>query len=255
MDDLMTDKAIIVTGGGSGIGRAASLSFAREGGRVLVADIDLAGAEETVRQVRDAGGHALATRTDVSDEHEVRDMVDLAVSELGQLDCCFNNAGIGTAATASTNTKLVEMTQETWDCTIATNLTSVWHCLRAEIPHLLERGGAIVNTASIAARTALPGSAPYVASKHGVAALTKNAAIEYAGNGIRVNAVAPGHIETAILEQALVRRGGVLDPRNPLNRYGLAGEVAETVVWLCSDRSSFTTGELVTIDGGRLAGS
>jgi NAD(P)-dependent dehydrogenase (short-subunit alcohol dehydrogenase family) len=255
MDDLMSDKAIIVTGGGSGIGRAAALVFAREGGRVLVADIDLAGAEETAALVRAAGGVAVPVRTDVASEEDVRAMVDLAVSELGGLDCAFNNAGIGTAATSSTNTKLVDMTQETWDRTIAVNLTSVWHCLRAEIPHLMERGGAIVNTASIAARTALPGSAPYVASKHGIAALTKSAAIEYAEHGIRVNAVAPGHIETAILEQALVRRGGVLDPRNPLRRYGLADEIAETVVWLCSDKSSFTTGELVTIDGGRLAGS
>jgi NAD(P)-dependent dehydrogenase (short-subunit alcohol dehydrogenase family) len=254
MQDLMTGKSIIVTGGGSGIGKAASLAFAREGGQVLVADIDLAGAEETARLIGEAGGRAVAVRTDVSREDEVRAMVDTAVSEFGGLDCCFNNAGIGTAATASTSTTLVELSQESWDRTIATNLTSVWHCLRAELPHLVERGGAIVNTASIAGRTALPGSAAYVASKHGVVALTKSAAIEYAEHGVRVNAVAPGHIETAILEQALVRRGGLLDPRNPMHRYGLAEEIAETVVFLCSDRSSFTTGELVTIDGGRLAG-
>jgi NAD(P)-dependent dehydrogenase (short-subunit alcohol dehydrogenase family) len=249
----MTDKSIVVTGGGSGIGRAASLAFAREGGRVVVADVDLAGAEATVELVRAAGGTAIAVRTDVSREDEVHAMVDLVVSEHGQLDCAFNNAGIGTAATESTNTRIVDMTQEAWDRTLAVNLTSVWHCLRAEIPRMIERGGAIVNTASIAAFGALTGSAAYVASKHGVAGLTKNAAIEYAEDGIRVNAVAPGHIETVLLHQALMRRGGELNPRNPMQRFGLAGEIAETVVWLCSDRSSFTTGEVVTVDGGRLA--
>ncbi|PUA83123.1 short chain dehydrogenase [Nocardioides currus] len=249
----MSDKSILVTGGGSGIGRAASLVFAREGGRVLVADLYLERASETAELIREAGGVALAVRTDVSREDDVRAMVDLAVAELGQLDCAFNNAGIGTAATESTNTRIVDMRQEAWDRTLAVNLTSVWHCMRAEIPHMVERGGAIVNTASIAARGALAGSAAYVASKHGVAGLTKSAAIEYAEDGVRVNAVAPGHIETPLLEQALARRGGELSPRNPVRRFGRAEEIAETVVWLCSDRSSFTTGELVTIDGGRLA--
>lgn len=253
MEALMNGKSIVVTGGGSGIGRAASLAFAREGGRVVVADVDLASAEGTAELIRRAGGVGVAVRTDVSREDEVHAMIDLVISEHDQLDCAFNNAGIGTAATESTNTRIADMEQEAWDRTLAVNLSSVWHCLRAEIPLMTERGGAIVNTASIAAVGALAGSAAYVASKHGVAGLTKSAAIEYAEDGIRVNAVVPGHIETALLEEALMRRGGELHPRNPMRRFGLAEEIAETVVWLCSDRSAFTTGALVTIDGGRLA--
>lgn len=249
---LLEGKVALVTGGGSGIGRATALVFAREGACVVVADIVVDGGEETVRMVKEKGVDALFVRTDVSKAADVDALVQKTVAQFGRLDCAHNNAGI-----EGRQAPLVEGTEEDWDRVININLKGVWLCMRAEIPVMLKQGGgAIVNTASVAGLVGFTGISPYTASKHGVAGLTKTAALEYGKQGIRVNAVCPGVIHTPMIDRFT---GGspealaAFTALEPVGRLGQPEEIAEAVVWLCSDRASFVTGLPMAVDGAFIA--
>ncbi|MGE4239845.1 SDR family NAD(P)-dependent oxidoreductase [Ramlibacter sp.] len=249
---LLEGRKALVTGGGSGIGRAACLIFAREGASVCVADRNVEAAEAVAREIANAGGRALAVEADVSVASDVVRMLDRADGAYGPVDCYFNNAGIGTTETHSRGKPLADIELEDWNRMIGVNLTGVFLCLKYQLPRL-KRGGSIVNNASIGGLIGLPNAAAYVASKHGVVALTKSAAVEYGQAGIRVNAVCPGHVATPLLGSN-TRDGDALSMRNPMQRYGSADEIAELVAWLSSSRASFVNGSTFTADGGRLAG-
>jgi NAD(P)-dependent dehydrogenase (short-subunit alcohol dehydrogenase family) len=243
-------KVGLVTGGGSGIGRAAALALARAGARVVVADVSGESALATARGVIDAGGDAWGTACDVASAAQVAALVAGAVDHYGGLHCAFNNAGI---EGGPPGTFMHEYAEETWEQVIDVNLKGVWLCLKYEIASMLASGGgAIVNTASIAGLTG-GGNTAYLASKHGVIGLTRRAAVEYGPQGIRVNAVCPGSIRTPMLERlfgSVPEREQMLVTRTPLRRIGTADEVAQAVVWLCSDAASFVTGHPLVVDGG-----
>ena len=249
------NKVVLVTGGGSGIGRATSVAFAREGAKVAIADVDLSGAEETARMIEDTGSDASAFEVDVSKADQVSSLIDSIVQSYGRLDCAFNNAGIlgGVGGT-------VDCTEENWDRVIDVDLKSVWLCLKYEIPQMEKQGGgSIVNTASIYGLAGSLESIAYNAAKHGVVGVTKVAALEYATAGIRINAICPGYIRTPLSYEggtpkdtdAQVERHML--SRTPLARLGEPEDIAEAVVWLCSDAASFVTGHTMTSDGGYMA--
>ena len=252
MAGRLDGKIALITGAGSGIGRASALTFAREGAKVAVADKLVDGGRETVRMVEAAGGTASFIEVDVSDAASVEAMVNATVDTYGRLDCAYNNAGIE-GQVAPTDSYADDM----FDKVIAVNLTGVWLCMKYEIPRLLEQGGgAIVNTASGAGLIGVAGLSAYVASKHGVIGLTKTAALEYAKSGIRVNAVCPGLIQTPMVERLTADQpqlGEALVAMEPVGRTGRPEEIAESVVWLCSDAASFVTGHAMSVDGGFVA--
>jgi NAD(P)-dependent dehydrogenase (short-subunit alcohol dehydrogenase family) len=241
------DKVALVTGAAGGIGSASARLFASEGAKVLVVDIDGDGAEKVAAGIRADGGDAVARAVDVTDEAAVDAMVAAAVERWGRLDCAHNNAGI-----SDQKSGLTQLTMEQWERMIAVNLTSVFLCLKHELRQMVAQGGgAIVNTSSGAGLVAYPPLPHYVAAKHGVLGLTKCAAVEFARQAIRVNAVLPGLIETPMLrdsmgtpEQEAGMRASV--PRGEL---GQPDEVAEAAVWLCSERASFVSGESMLVDG------
>ena len=243
------NKVALVTGGNSGIGRAAALAFAREGAKVIIAARRGPEGQETVRMIKDAGGEAIFVQTDVSRAAEVEAMVKKTVEAYGRLNYAFNNAGI------SKRVSLVELTEEDFDRVISINLKGVWLCMKSEILQMLKQGGgAIVNTSSgYGLFGSSRGVSAYAASKHGVIGLTKAAALEYAKAGIRVNAVLPCWILTPMVENTL-RNDPQLEARildhEPVGRMGTPEETAEAVVWLCSDAASFVTGHSMVIDGG-----
>lgn len=253
MAGRLEGKVILVTGGGSGIGRATALASAREGARVVVADVGVDGGEQTAAMINAAQGEAMFVKTDVTQAAEVEALVATAVSTYGRLDCAHNNAGIeGVFATTG------DYPEDDWDRVLSINLKGVWLCMKYEIPRMLAQGGgAIVNTASLAGLVGAKRMPAYVASKHGVAGLTKTAALEYAKSGIRVNAVCPGIIHTPMVERAFLSRRpdieALLAQSEPLGRLGRPEEVAEAVLWLCSDAASFVTGHTLTVDGGLYA--
>ena len=251
----LTGKTAIVTGGGSGIGRAAALEFAKLGANVVVSDVDEGSAKATALAIEaagaPAGGKAVSIRTDVSVDAEVEAMVDFAVASFGGLDFAFNNAGI-----AGPMADTVGYSEEDFDRVIEINLKGVWLCMKHEIPRMLDRGaGSIVNTASIAGLVG-GASAAYNASKHGVIGMTKQAALEYSAQGVRVNAVCPSIILTPMIE-------GVFDAQphleeewmrnEPIGRFAPPEEVAAAVTWLCSPGASYITGHALPVDGGWLA--
>jgi NAD(P)-dependent dehydrogenase (short-subunit alcohol dehydrogenase family) len=233
----------LVTGGGSGIGRAASLLFARRGAKVVVADIALPEGEETASMIRSSGGEGLFVKADVSRDAEVKALVEKTVCAYGRLDYAFNNAGVFTGLFP-----LAEYTEEMWEKNINTNLKGVWLCMKYEIPRMVEGGGgAIVNTSSIAGLIAFAGHYGYTASKAGINGITKVAAIEFAKSGVRVNAVCPAFIVTPMVQDLLAEEYKAL---HPIGRFGRPEEVAATAVWLCSDEASFITGQALAVDGG-----
>ena len=254
MAENLDGKTALVTGGGSGIGRAASLAYANSGARVVVTDVNIEGGEETVQMIKESGGEASLVHADVSRPTDTEAMVSQAVKVFGSLDYAFNNAGIGGGRDRHLTADYLE---EDWDRVMAINLKGVWLCMKAEIPQMLKQGkGAIVNTASIAGLVGLSGTVAYVAAKHGVAGLTKAAAMEYAKSGIRVNAVCPGYIETPLIEGVFDQVEGykeTLESRHPLGRLGQPDEIASAVLWLSSDAASFVTGHNMTVDGGYVA--
>ncbi len=254
MAGLLDGKSALITGGGGGIGRATALAFAREGARVAVADYAAETAAETVAMVNAAGGQAITLTGDVTRARDVKTMFDDAILAHGRLDCAFNNAGIAGWQVEAGGKKTADWPEEAFDRMIAVNLKGVWLCMRAEIRQMLTQGGgAIVNTGSIAGLAGLPTSSAYVAAKHGVIGLTKTAAIEYAEAGIRVNAVCPGYIKTRMTEDTMRRRGEAILAQVPAKRMGNPEEIAEMVVWLCSDRASYVTGAAYNVDGGWMA--
>ncbi|OUS79709.1 SDR family NAD(P)-dependent oxidoreductase [Rhodococcus sp. NCIMB 12038] len=249
----LTDRTIIITGAGSGIGAATALHLAEAGANIAVVDLDPAG-EVIADKIQSGGGKASFFRTDVSDEHQVEAMVEGVVARFGKIDGAFNNAGV-----EQCNLALHELTAQQWDRAIAVDLTGVFNCLKYEIRAMLETGGgSIVNTASSLGKVAIPNASEYVAAKHGVVGLTLAAATDYGQKGIRVNAVMPGITNTALVARisADPRFAAYFDKlrdRHVLGRFGEPGEIAEAVGWLLSDSASFVTGTAMAVDGGFLA--
>ena len=248
-----TGKVALVTGASGGMGRATAQAFAAAGAQVVAADIAVAGGEETVAEIKRDGGEAIFVRTDVSRADDVEAAVRAAVETFGGLDCGANVAAIETETTL-----LADCEEATFDRLVAVNLKSVFLCLKYEIRAMLERdGGAIVNIASTNSFRPRPKQAVYTATKHGVVGITKTAAIEYAAAGIRINAVAPGAIDTPMLRGAMAARGSreedVLARLSLTGRFGQPAEIAHAVLWLCSDESSNTIGHVLAVDGGYLA--
>jgi len=245
----MQGKVALITGGGSGIGRATAFRVAREGVKVMIADYVPEGAERVVKTIKESGGDASCVAADVSVTKQVEMMVNKTVETYGRLDYAFNNAGIeGTIADTA------GYPEDSFDRVIAINLKAVWLCMKYEIPQMLKNGGgAIVNTASTLGLVAIAGAAAYTAAKHGVVGLTKTAALEYAQKNLRVNCVCPGFIRTAMVERAMDK--SMLGEEQmiaiePIGRLGKPEEIAEGVCWLFSDAASFVTGHSLTIDGG-----
>ena len=246
-------KVGIVTGGTSGIGRDAAVLFAKAGAKVVVAGRREAEGNETMRMVHAAGGDGLFVKTDVSQAADVHALVQKTVERFGRLDIAFNNAGVeGKWASVA------EQSEEDWDQTIDINLKGIWLCLKYEIQQMLKQGGggAIVNMASIAGLIGASGAATYCASKHGVMGLTKSAALENARTGIRINVVCPAVVETPMGDRIWGEPAAnkFIKGLHPIGRFGMPMEIAEAVVWMCSDRASFMTGQSLVLDGGFLAG-
>jgi NAD(P)-dependent dehydrogenase (short-subunit alcohol dehydrogenase family) len=253
MTKELENKVALITGGTTGIGRDTAILFAKEGAKVVFSGRREAEGNETLNLVHSVGGNGYFIKSDGSKSADVESLVQAAVEKYGRLDVAFNNAGI-----EGKWVPLAEQTEENWDEVHAINLRGVWLSMKYEILQMLKQGGkgAIVNMSSVAGLIGAAGAGVYVASKHGVLGLTKSAAIEYAAHGIRVNAVCPAVIETPMADRAFA------DPEvskkmlslHPIGRFGKPMEVAEAVLWLCSDRSSFTTGQYLGIDGGLLIG-
>jgi NAD(P)-dependent dehydrogenase (short-subunit alcohol dehydrogenase family) len=252
MSGELESKVALVTGGNSGIGRAIALSFAEQGARVVIAARRVSDGEETVATIRDAGGEAIFVATDVSKSSDVQAMVAATISEYGQLDFAINNAGIEGTVMVPT----VDYEEETWDRVIDINLKGVFLCMKYEIPQMLKQGrGAIVNMSSVAGLIGGRVGVAYYASKHGVIGATKSAALEYADQGIRINAVCPAIIETPMVERELFDNeelAAKFRAMHPVGRFGQPEEVAAATLWLCSEGASFTTGHALPVDGGRL---
>jgi len=252
-------RVALVTGGASGIGRGGALAFAREGAKVVVAtDANVAGAEETVRLIKEAGGAASFVRCDVSKETDVKALVEECVRLYGRLDYAFNNAGIGPDGVRVPVLNIVDCPTEIWDRTIDINLKGVFLCLKYEMRQMMEQEfGAIVNTSSVGALKPQPGFCAYNASKSGLGGLTRTAALEGAPYNIRVNAILPGPTQNTLLYEYLTSSTpGVKEDMHtvvPLRRLGLPEDMAAAVVWLCSDEASFVTGQCLAIDGGMTA--
>ncbi|HUE15969.1 MAG TPA: SDR family oxidoreductase [Planctomycetaceae bacterium] len=242
-------KVALVTGGTSGIGRAAAIAYAREGAKVVVAGRRAAEGEETVRLVRAQGREALFVPTDVAQEAQVKNLIGRTLEQFGRLDFAFNNAGI-----EHKPTPFLEQTVETYDQVMDINVKGVWLSMRHEIPAMLKSGGgAIVNTSSAFGVIAFPGVEIYVASKHAVIGLTKSAAVEFGKQGIRINAVLPAAIETDMYRRFVGENAeskAALTAMHPIGRIGTPEEIADTVIWLCSSRSSFVIGHSLLVDGG-----
>ena len=249
MTGLFKDKVALVTGGATGIGRAACERYAQEGAKVAVIDIAEAEAAETVRRIQDAGGEAVFIRADMTSSSDIAAMVEETVRRYGRLDAAFNNAG-----TPGGFTNAVDCTEEEWDRVATLNLKSVWLCMKHEIPAMIASGGgAIVNTASQAANNPSPHMVTYVTTKAGVVGMTRSAAFDFADKGIRVNALLPGPTETPMLMRGTVGLDRSLEAfglRLPMQRIGRAHEQADVAVWLTYSQSSFVTGMAISADGG-----
>jgi NAD(P)-dependent dehydrogenase (short-subunit alcohol dehydrogenase family) len=248
------EKVVIVTGASSGIGKVTAIEFAREGARVVIAARRAEESQQVVKQIKDEGGEAIFVQTDVARAASVQSLVAKTIDAYGRLDCAFNNAGIAGDVFLPT----ADHTEENWDNVIDVNLKGVWLCMKYQIPEMLKGGGgAIVNNSSVyGLKASTVGHAPYAVSKHGVVALSKTAANEYARQGIRVNAVCPGWTHSEIVDAALEAYPDVLDRIKqwvPMERVADGVEIARVVLWLCSDEASYVTGQALAPDGGWLA--
>lgn len=246
----LANKTAIITGGASGIGRAAAMVFAREGAKVAIADLNAEGGRETVKLIEQQGGTAFFYETNVSDSNQMHSLVSATVESFGQLDILFNNAGIG-----HPDVKSVDLEEEEWDRIIDINLKGVFLGIKHSVPHLKKAGGgAIINTSSLLGLKGQKYLAAYNASKAGVVLLTKNAALEYGRDNIRVNAIAPGVIDTQIIVgwKNDERKWPIISRANALGRIGTPEEVANAVLFLASDEASFITGATLSVDGGGL---
>ncbi len=245
-------KVVLVTGGASGIGRAACLAFAAEGARVVVADRDSEGGEKTSAMVRKTGGQAIFAHCDVSMAADVEALVEKTVEAYGRLDCAHNNAGIAGSAA-----RTADCSEQDWDEVIRVNLKGVWLCMRHEIAQMLkQRSGAIVNTASTAGLRGSRLASAYAASSHGIVGLTQSAALDYATDGIKINAVCPGIVDTPMIQTRIAgdaKREAQFKAASPIGRMATPDEIAQVVVWLCSDAASYVTGHVLIADGGRTA--
>jgi len=250
MESNFKNKVAIITGGSFGIGRATAIAFSKKGARVVIAD--WVEDQETLNQIKSTGAEAHFIKCDVSKAEDVRMMVKKTIDTFGSLDYAFNNAGI-----EGLKGSTVDCSEENWDKTIAINLKGVWLCMKYQLPELLKQGsGSIVNCASIAGMIGYQDLPAYVASKHGIIGLTKTAALEFAKSGIRINAVCPGVIKTPMIDRLTGNKKEAEDQyasMEPMGRLGRPEEIANTVVWLCSDEASFITGHAMAVDGGWLA--
>ncbi|MCK6580234.1 MAG: SDR family oxidoreductase [Anaerolineae bacterium] len=249
---IFDGRTALVTGGASGIGRAAALAFAREGATVIVSDVNEVGGVETQTLIRAGGGTGIFVAAEVSQAAEVEALVAAALSLTQRLDYAFNNAGVG-----GTLARLHDKTEDEWEQVIGVNLKGVWLCLKYEIPVMLRQGGgAVVNMASVAGLVGFPRGGIYSASKHGVIGLTRSAALENARRGLRINAVCPAFTDTPMVREmfeAAPPMAGSTTAGNPMGRLGTPEEIAEAVVWLCSDKASFINGQALALDGGLTA--
>ncbi len=250
MEVSFKNKVALVTGASSGIGRATAIAFARKGAKVVV--VDWIENNETVNLIRELGSEAIFIKCDVSKMADVKMMIEKAITEFGQLDYAFNNAGI-----EGIQANTWDCTEENWDKTINVDLKGTWLCMKYEIPEMLKQGkGVIVNCASVAGLVGFEGLPAYVASKHGVVGLTKTTALECAKLGIRVNVVCPGVIQTPMIDRLTHKKKENIEQfqgLEPIGRFGLPEEIANTVVWMCSDEASFVTGHAMAVDGGFVA--
>ncbi len=242
-------RVAIITGAGSGMGRATAFRFIEEGAKVAIFDWNEEAGSAVEKQLKDAGGDVLFVKTDVSKAADVENAVQATVDQFGRLDCAFNNAGIGSGPFP-----LADFPEEDWDRTIAVNLKGVFLCMKYQIPQMLKGGGgSIVNTASVDGLVGLAAVGPYVAAKHGVVGLTKTAALDYATQNIRVNCICPGTIRTELVQSWIDKYPEAEEAWTklaPMERMGDPKEIAEAAVWLCSDKSSFVTGHPLVVDGG-----
>ena len=244
----LQDKVALITGGTTGIGRATAIAFARQGAKVVVSGRRPKEGEETVKLIKEAGGTGVFLAADVSKATDVKNLVERTVATYGRLDIAFNNAGVESSVMAPT----ADQDDDDFDKVFAINVKGVYLSMKYQIPAMLKTGGgSIINTSSVAGVIGMPGAGPYVASKHAVIGLTKNAALEYAKLGIRVNAVAPAAIETPMLDRFTesVPRD-LLTSLHPIGRLGKPEEIADAAVWLASSQSSFVTGQTIAVDGG-----
>jgi NAD(P)-dependent dehydrogenase (short-subunit alcohol dehydrogenase family) len=250
METIFKDKVAIVTGGTSGIGKATAIAFAEKGASVVI--VDWIENEETLNLIKASGGEAIFIKCDVSKAIDVKAMVEKTIVAFGRIDYAFNNAGI-----EGINAKTADCTEENFDRTIGINLKGIWLCMKYEIPEILKQGkGVIVNCSSVAGLVGFGGLPAYVASKHGVIGLTKTAALEYAKLGIRVNAVCPGVIKTPMMDRLTGNKKEAEEQftgLEPVGRMGQPEEIANAVVWMCSDEASFVTGLAMAVDGGFVA--
>jgi NAD(P)-dependent dehydrogenase (short-subunit alcohol dehydrogenase family) len=250
---MFEGKVALVTGAGGGLGAASALAFAQEGARVVVADVNVTGGRQTVQTIEKAGGKAIFVKADVSNEADVKALVAKTIESYGRLDCAHNNAGVEHAPAP-----LTELTEESWDRTLKVNLKGVWLCLKYEIPQMVKNGGgAIVNTSSVAGLHGTRQHGAYGASKWGVISLTKTAALENGGAGVRVNAVCPGAMSGTAMWDFLVSFAPDMPSRVPstipLGRTCRPEEIAQTVIWLCSGAAAYVTGHAMVVDGGSTA--
>jgi len=245
------DKVILITGGASGIGEATAIKFASEGIKVVISDVQDEKGKDVVQRIKQKGGDAIFVRADVSKEEDVRALIKKTVSQYGRLDYAFNNAGIE-GEQASTH----QAEMDNFDQIMAINVKGVWTCMKYQIEQMLKQGdgGAIVNTASVAGLVGFEGLSHYTASKHAVIGLTRTAALDYGEQGIRVNAVCPGVIDTPMVERAFGENKGDLAQTKPVGRLGQPEEIASAVFFLCSDEASFVHGHPLVIDGGYTVG-
>ena len=253
---MLEGRTALVTGAGSGIGRASARLFAERGARVVVADIDAQGGHVTVEEIRRQGGEARFIRADVTSEASVRDMIEFVIETYGRIDMAHNHVGHGGPIGKITDISLAE-----FERCHTLNTVSCFLCMKYEIPHMLEAGGgAIVNTGSLASLIGTPAMSAYVSAKHGVAGLTKTTALDFATSNIRVNAICPGATDTPMMRGALEEVSRI-NPEmikhwvEPIGRFGTAEEQAEAAVWLCSPAASFVTGHIFPVDGGHMAGN